>query len=338
MEFILIIDGNYILSKNVFVLNKHKVLFGELYKSLNTSFEKYVSLGIFSGIYFVSDSKTKSWRKIIHDTYKSTRKRDTEIDWDFVHGTYDKFKSDIMEQEKAVVLESPNIEGDDWIHILTKLANKENKGAFIISGDGDLKQLLTSSISTGMMNVMLDDYVGRERFYVPESYDIINANSLEEETDIFNIKHKFDLNSIANKYSNIIQVDNKRELFIKLIIGDSSDNIPSIYETKSEKKPIGIGKSTGNKIYEKYIENSIINENNEIPVDINEIIQLIHDVRKIPADNTEVDDEINMKLRKNISLIHLHHKHIPQQLKVEISNKLKEYFNNEQKQHKEGRA
>lgn len=341
MEFILIIDGNYILSKNVYILDKNKVLYGEFTKAMRTSFQKYVSLGTFSGIYFVSDSRGKSWRKELYDQYKATRTKDSNIDWEFVYGAYDSFKNELVEEEKAVVLESPRIEGDDWIHILTKLANKNGKSAFIISADGDLKQLLSSSISDNMMNVMLDDYVGRERFYVPTAYDIIKSNILEEPGDIFNIRNSFDIDSITNKYPNVIHIDNKKELFVKLLMGEkgsSSDNIPSVYETKSEKKAIGIGEKTAEKIYNLYIEDSNINENDETPVDIDEVANIVHTVRKIPPTETEALDSIRQKLKRNISLIHLHHKHIPVKFKQIISEKLKEYFKNEQRQYKEGRA
>ena len=43
--------------------------------------------------YFISDSKSWSWRKSIYDEYKGNREKDTTIDWDFIFSVYSEFKN-----------------------------------------------------------------------------------------------------------------------------------------------------------------------------------------------------------------------------------------------------
>ena len=108
----LIIDGNYILSKLVFTLHKNNLLYGALHKSLENTVNNYRKWYPFTNIYLVSDSKEKSWRKQITTEYKATRKKDTDIDWQFVYTAYGEFKQSI---QGCKILEAPHIEGDDWI-------------------------------------------------------------------------------------------------------------------------------------------------------------------------------------------------------------------------------
>jgi 5'-3' exonuclease len=84
----LIIDGNYILSKLVFTLHKHNLLFGGLHKALENNITGYRKWYPFANVYLVSDSKEKSWRKKLIEEYKGTRKKDTDIDWNFVYIPY----------------------------------------------------------------------------------------------------------------------------------------------------------------------------------------------------------------------------------------------------------
>lgn len=325
MEFNLIIDGNYVLSKNVYVLHKNNVLFGDLYKSMMSSFNKYLGLGSFNKIYFTSDSRSKSWRKDCYPDYKGTRKKDSDIDWEFVNNCYEQFKNDLDANDKAIVLETPQIEGDDWIHIITKKSNASGLSNVIISGDSDLKQLLNTSMKSGWCNVQLDDYVGRERLFIPDSLKLLlsemeDKNSISFPDDVFDLKDEFDINTLLGRYPNI-EVDNKKELFFKLIVGDmNSDNIPSIYYTTSDKRPIGIGESTCAKMYDKYIVSDIINENDSVPINKDSIVELVKQVRKLP-DNSK-NESILRNLDRNIKLIHLHYKHLPSNIKTEIVKKL----------------
>ena len=59
MRLNLILDGNFILNKNVFTLHKNNLLFGALQRSLENTISNYKKLYPFQNIYLVSDSKGK---------------------------------------------------------------------------------------------------------------------------------------------------------------------------------------------------------------------------------------------------------------------------------------
>ena len=126
----LIIDGNYILSKNTFTLHKNNLLFGALHKSLENTINSYRKWYPFANVYLVSDSKEKSWRKQLTTTYKATRKKDSDIDWNFVYTAYGEFKDSMKGLVK--VLEAPHVEGDDWISFLVTKANNEGRSTIIV--------------------------------------------------------------------------------------------------------------------------------------------------------------------------------------------------------------
>ena len=134
----LIIDGNYLLNKLTFTLHKNNLLFGALHKSLELSISGYRKWYPFANIYLVSDSREKSWRKKLNQNYKANRKKDSDIDWDFVFTSYGEFK-DSIKGKGIRVLEAPHKEGDDWISFLTERSNKEGRCTITISNDYDIK-------------------------------------------------------------------------------------------------------------------------------------------------------------------------------------------------------
>ena len=69
----LIVDGNYMLYRSVFILHRLRTLYGDLETLLLSDYNNITNSYPFSLIYFVSDSK-KSWRKIIYSEYKGKRK------------------------------------------------------------------------------------------------------------------------------------------------------------------------------------------------------------------------------------------------------------------------
>ena len=91
----LILDGNFVLNKLVFTLHKNNLLFGALYTSLENTVSTYKKWYPFANVYLVSDSKEKSWRKKINSSYKAQRKRDSDIDWEFVFNCYNEFKDNL---------------------------------------------------------------------------------------------------------------------------------------------------------------------------------------------------------------------------------------------------
>jgi 5'-3' exonuclease len=254
MNIDLLIDGNYILSKLVFTLHKHNLLYGGLHKALENNIAGYRKWYPFTNIYLVSDSKEKSWRKKIIDDYKGTRKKDTDIDWNFVYTAYGEFKDSL---KNIKVLEAPHIEGDDWLSYLTEKGNKEGRSVVIVSNDYDIKQMVNYSLEPLTINLMTNEMYNKEKLFLPKNYQIfLNKLSKLPNDDIFNLNDNVEfislLDNFINKYE-VHEIDPMESLIIKIISGDSSDNISSVWSVTKNGKKRGIGAAGAKTIYDEYL-------------------------------------------------------------------------------------
>ena len=254
MNLDLLIDGNYILSKLVFTLHKHNLLYGGLHKALENNISGYRKWYPFTNIYLVSDSKEKSWRKKIVDDYKGTRKKDTDIDWNFVYTAYGEFKDSL---KNIKVLEAPHIEGDDWLSYLTERANHEGRSVIIVSNDYDIKQMVNYSLEPLTINLMTNEMYNKEKLFLPKNYQVfLNKLSRLPNDDIFNLNDNVEflglLDNFINKYE-VHEIDPMESLIIKIISGDSSDNINSVWSVTKNGKKRGMGAAGAKTIYDEYL-------------------------------------------------------------------------------------
>lgn len=251
----LIIDGNYILSKNTFTLHKNNLLFGALHKSLENTINNYRKWYPFSNVYLVSDSKEKSWRKQLTTTYKATRKKDSDIDWNFVYTAYGEFKDSMKGLVK--VLEAPHVEGDDWISFLATKANNEGRSTIIVSNDYDIKQIVTYGVDPLYINIMTNEMYNREKLFLPKNYQIfLNKVSKLPDGDIFNLNDNTDFMGLLDRFMKkyeVNEIDPVESLMVKIISGDQSDNISSVWQQTKNGKTRGIGSKGAQSIYDDYL-------------------------------------------------------------------------------------
>jgi 5'-3' exonuclease len=251
----LIIDGNYILSRLVFTLHKNNLLFGALHKSLENTIRNYRKWYPFANVYLVSDSKEKSWRKQITSDYKATRKKDTDIDWNFVYQAYGEFKEEIKSISK--ILEAPHIEGDDWISFLVEKANAEGRSTIIVSNDYDIKQIVTFGLEPLYINIMTNEMYNKEKLFLPKNYQIfMNKVSKLPNDDIFNLNDNTEFLGLMNRFLTkyeINEINSVESLIVKIISGDTSDNIDSVWSQTKNGKKRGIGAKGAKGIYDTYI-------------------------------------------------------------------------------------
>ena len=322
MNVDLLIDGNYLLSKLVFTLHKNNLLFGALHKSLEVAVGNYRKWYPFSNVYLVSDSKEKSWRKDYTENYKGTRKKDTDIDWDFVYKTYGEFKEEI----KSVinVLEAPRVEGDDWLSYLVEKANEEERCVIIVSNDYDIKQLVNYSLNPLTMNIMTNEMYNKEKLFLPRNYQIfVNKVTKLPNDDIFNLNDNTEflllLNKFIDKYE-IHEINPIESLIIKIISGDQSDNIGSVWSVVKNGKKRGIGAAGAQTIYNEYI--SEFGEVSLTDPDLYEnIADLICEKKKLSKNQI---DPIVTNIEKNVKLIDLRLINLPE----EIIEKMNQVYNN----------
>jgi 5'-3' exonuclease len=318
----LIIDGNFILSKLVFTLHKHNLLFGGLHKALENNITGYRKWYPFANVFLVSDSKEKSWRKKIITEYKGTRKKDTEIDWNFVYTAYGEFKEEVKSTMK--VLEAPHIEGDDWISYLTEKANSEGRSVIIVSNDYDIKQMVNYSLNPLTINLMTNEMYNKEKLFLPKNYQVfLNKLSKLPNDDIFNLNDNVEfiglLDNFINKYE-VHEIDPMESLIIKIISGDSSDNINSVWSVTKNGKKRGIGAAGAKTIYDEYLLE--FGEVNLMDPDLHEnIADLICEKKKLSKSQIS---PIVGNIELNVRLIDLRMCNLPD----EVVNRMAKVFEN----------
>jgi len=315
----LIIDGNYILSRLVFTLHKNNLLYGALYNSLENTINNYKKWYPFTNVYLVSDSKEKSWRKQLLTDYKSQRKKDSEIDWGFVYKTYDEFKSRL---NGVKILEAPTIEGDDWISFLISESNKLNQSNVIVSNDHDIKQLLSFNLDPLWINFMTNEMYNQEKLFLPKNYQLFidKVNKLPND-DIFNLNDNSDFLRLFNRFTSKYQlneIDCLESLMIKVISGDVSDNIQSVFQVTKNGKTRGIGSKGAHSIYEEY-HNEFGDPSLTDPDFFENIADIICEKKKVSKSNiTRIVDRI----KQNMILVDLRVETLPQ----EIVDKMKTVY------------
>jgi 5'-3' exonuclease len=318
----LIIDGNYILSKNTFTLHKNNLLFGALHKSLEVTINNYRKWYPFANVYLVSDSKEKSWRKQFTTAYKATRKKDSDIDWNFVYGAYGEFKESLKGFVK--VLEAPHVEGDDWISYLVTKANKEGRSTIIVSNDYDIKQIVSYGIDPLFVNIMTNEMYNKEKLFLPKNYQIfLNKVSKLPSDDIFNLNDNSDFLGLMNKFMSkyeIHEINPVESLMVKIISGDVSDNIGSVWSVTKNGKKRGIGGKGAQAIYNEYILE--FGEVNLSDPDLYEnIADLICEKKKLSK--TQIESIVE-NIKGNMKLIDLRLHNLP----IEILQKMETGYEN----------
>lgn len=304
----LIIDGNYILSKLVFTLHKNNLLYGALHSALDNSINNYRKWYPFSNIYLVSDSKEKSWRKKIIGKYKLNRKRDSNIDWDFVYTSYSEVKDGLI---GIKVLEAPHVEGDDWISFLSEKANSQGRSTIIISNDYDIKQIVKFDLDKLTINIMSNEMFNKEKIFMPKNYGIfLNRISKLPNDDIFELNDNSEfiklLQNFIKKYE-VHEIDSIESLIIKLISGDKSDNIDSVWSQTKNGRKRGIGEKGAKVIYDQYLQD--FGEISLNDPDLYEnIADLICEKKKLSKTNIE---KIVSNIEGNSKLIDLRIENLP---------------------------
>ena len=310
--------------KSVFSLSKSNMLYGNLTRVLESGVTTYKSWFPFEKTYLVSDSREKSWRKDIYDKYKASRKRDTDIDWEFVYQTYSDFKENFSKKGFRI-LEAANIEGDDWISYILDTANKKGISNIIVSNDYDIKQLLKFNVDENFINIMTNEMYNKTKLFMPKNYNIFFAKLKKfNNNDIFSLNNNQDFYKLISSFlerHEIIEIDPIKSLLLKIISGDVSDNIESVYTTYGATgKPRGIGEKGGLSIIEKYITEfgePILEDDNLI----SNIADLVMEKRKV---NSIYMDDIIKNINLNKKIIDLRLSNLPANIVSKMKNKIEE--------------
>lgn len=311
IKFNLIIDSNYLMQKSVHILHKNKILYSELYNVMERDYNNLTKLYPFDKIYFISDSY-KNWRKELYDTYKATRKKDENINWNFVFKEFDRFKNDFITTKKnCIQYQIDSLEGDDIIAYITKKLNDKGTSVLIMSCDSDLFQLINYDIDKRYMNIMYNYKMVDDRVYVPEFYNLLTKEIKDNIVDdIFEDNNEIEYLNFINdfiKSKKVTHINAELELFMK-IMGHNKDNIKSVY-MKGDR---GIGKNGIIKVYTTY------KETYPEPIDFNSVefknrvIEFIKLYKRLK--DSSMDNVMNERLLKNMQLVKLDEQAMPKYL------------------------
>ena len=312
----LLIDGNYLLQKNLSSLWKNKILYSELYNVLEKDFGTVVHLFNFQKVFFISDSKS-NWRKDIYPEYKGTRKKDDDIDWKFVYQEYEELKTQVSAKKIVDLIQIDKMEGDDIVAFVVKQKNKKGESTFIISCDSDLYELITcDNLDFSYINFMYNFKYNDERVYLPEGYKIF-MNNMEKkfEDDIFMSNNEMEFVSFFENFTSgkkIVEIDNEFELFRK-IMGHGKDNIKSIFIEGNR----GIGDSGISTVYTLYKDTypGTIVFNSQIFTD--NLIEIIKLYKKLDDSH---DESILERLKRNLKIVKLDEQSTPKDLYQNMKN------------------
>jgi 5'-3' exonuclease len=323
-------DGNYILHKNVFTLHKMKTLYGDLYAALTNNIEKYTSMHSWDNVFIVSDTRKKSWRKKFLGTYKGNRTTVEGIDWDWVYETYEQWKKDMS--EKYNVLSFDHIEGDDWITTIVLKTKNKGYSNVIISSDNDLNQLLGYRLSTSgkpaYIVFKINDHNGQEKLYMPEGWDLY-FNDLDDNRneDVFSLDNSHQWMHFFTKLTenwHIVEINPHESLIIKLLSGDKSDNIESVYKTMLKSGKLqNIGTTSAEKMWNFYRENFGLVIDTDSDEFRNNLITCVERVKNLQFSDTTRSGVIE-NINRNIMIIELHYRHFPDWVTETIIEKMSE--------------
>lgn len=329
-RFTLIIDGHNFFYRSIWSTFKQggkKILTTQ--KDMDT-FEKKLMMDfcsvvkqlstVINDVVFVRDSH--SWRKdlLLQQEYKGNRKKvQEEIDKNGFNTVTANF-IDTLRSLGVKVSFADRSEGDDLIYAWSEYLFNEGKSSLILSTDRDLNQLVkcvndVHIIQYGPVNNKLWVSEGTKRFIdkLNEKHDITQENLFNE---VFTISIENDPFERFIETTNVEVVDPEKVRFMKVVGGDTSDNIyPVYYRPATENtRARGLGEKTVEKIYNQFKEKlgcefdyHIYGQEDTVKM----LSNIIYDVAKINDDNF-TRRMLFENIKTNASLVSLTSETIPQ--------------------------
>lgn len=274
---------------------------------------------IINDVVFIKDSH--SWRKdlLLQQEYKGNRKKVQEdIDKNGFNTVINNF-SDTLNSLGIKVSQAERSEGDDLIYAWSEYLFNEGKSSLILSTDRDLNQLVkcvndVHIIQYGPVN---------NKLWVSEASDREIKKLSNRQVTQENLFNEYFTISIENdpferfvEGVNVEVVDPEKVRFMKIVGGDTSDNIyPVYYKPATEtSRAKGLGEKTVEKIYNQFKEKlgcefdyHIYNQEDTIKM----LCNVIYDVAKINDENF-TRRMLFENIKTNTSLVSLTIESIPE--------------------------
>ena len=218
-------------------------------------------------------------------------------------------------------MEAPGVEGDDWISFLSTKANSEGRSTVIVSNDYDIKQIVSWNLDPLYINIMTNEMYNKEKLFMPKNYQIFISNVRNlPNNDIFNLNDNVEflglLDRFLTKYE-IVEIDPMESLVIKIISGDQSDNIGSVWSQVKNGKKRGIGAKGAKTIYDNYLT-----EFGEINLEDPDLYENIADLicEKKKLSKTQIETIVE-NINSNVKLIDLRLQNLPDEIIEKMESK-----------------
>jgi hypothetical protein len=166
---------------------------------------------------------------------------------------------------------------------------------------------------------MTNEMYNQEKLFLPKNYQLFvdKVNKLPN-NDIFNLNDNSDFLRLFNRFTNkyqINEIDSLQSLIIKVISGDVSDNIQSVFQVTKNGKTRGIGSKGAYSIFEEY-HSEFGDPSLQDPDLFENIADIICDKKKVSKSNI---NKIVTRIKENMVLVDLRLESLP----TDIVNKMK---------------
>lgn len=223
---------------------------------LHNEIERFLRGG--DRVIFVADSP--SWRKQIQDAehYKANRDEDRkkdDIDMGVLFELISNYQ-EFIESLGGTFSQVENAEGDDLILYWSKHLLEKGESSIIVSADKDLHAL--AKFQRNNFVAIWSKYSKYRKFVCAEgTMEYLNK---EDEVSLFNMtpmglnqQKKQLLTALASEDAEIVEVTPNRLNFNKILIGDSSDNIPSVVQKVKGTRTYKLTDRKSASMWEKYV-------------------------------------------------------------------------------------
>lgn len=274
MRYTMIVDGHNFMFKTLCTLPTGKggkwLETGKDVKMFNSKLMiNFVSgvkdfRSLVGGMVFAVDSS--SWRRSLREIgvgdfeYKAGRHTEEKINWENFKACASEFLREISSMG-VTVSKARGAEADDLIFYWASRLTEAGVPVIINSSDKDMLQLVRNSSGSGCECLQYSTVT--RKLYVPQGFVKKNRDAMPRNIEEF-LLHGGSTD-IVERYGNISElvkkkkfeieeVDADRELVVKVLAGDKSDNIPSVYTVVKNGKTFGITELKAGKILAAFNE------------------------------------------------------------------------------------
>lgn len=191
----------------------------------------------------------------------------------------------------------------------------------VVSNDHDIKQLIKFDLDDLWINFMSNEMFNKQKIFLPKNYRIL-IDKIEKlpNDDIFELNNNNEFLSMIKKFEDrheINEINGLESLIIKIISGDSSDNIQSVYQVNKGGRTRGIGTKGAYSVYEKYIQ-----EFGEISLEDPDLYENIADIicekKKL---SKSMIGKIVSRIHQNMKLVDLRVENFPNEIVDSMNQK-----------------